>query len=99
MIWTDSLRVCTYCGKVVLSYLQSADMGADMTADLRALQEDLQTKFGNSSGSSPIVNTSSLVSSQTTNISNYSSSSGEREEPVKRKPSVGYQEEKFVQGR
>ena len=41
------LRVCTYCCKVVLSYLKSADIGADLSSDLRALQEDLQIKFGN----------------------------------------------------
>ncbi|XP_065348560.1 1-phosphatidylinositol 3-phosphate 5-kinase isoform X2 [Cloeon dipterum] len=43
---TGDLRVCTYCGKVVLSYLQSSDISADLNADLRALQEDLQHKFG-----------------------------------------------------
>jgi 1-phosphatidylinositol-3-phosphate 5-kinase len=38
--------VCSYCGKVVLKYLQSSDIGAELSADLRALQEDLQHKFG-----------------------------------------------------
>ncbi|XP_046386822.1 1-phosphatidylinositol 3-phosphate 5-kinase isoform X2 [Ischnura elegans] len=43
---TGDLRVCTYCCKVVLAYLQSSDAGADLSADLRAVQEDLQTKLG-----------------------------------------------------
>ena len=92
------LRVCTYCGKVVLSYLQSADMGADLSADLRALQEDLQTKFGNTTNASPAINYSSNLGpvQSTTSLT---PSSGERDDIIKRKPSVGYQEEKFVQAR
>jgi 1-phosphatidylinositol-3-phosphate 5-kinase len=43
------LRVCTYCCKVVLSYLQSSDMDSILSADLRALQEDLEEKYGNNS--------------------------------------------------
>ncbi|XP_071447808.1 1-phosphatidylinositol 3-phosphate 5-kinase isoform X2 [Hetaerina americana] len=43
---TGDLRVCTYCCKVVLTYLQSSDSGSDLSADLRAVQEDLQTKLG-----------------------------------------------------
>lgn len=95
---TGDLRVCTYCGKVVLSYLQSADMGADLSADLRALQEDLQTKFGSTTNTSPAVNASSN-SGQVQNSANLTPSIGERDDNVKRKPSVGYQEEKFVQAR
>lgn len=38
--------MCSYCGKVVLKYLQSSDIDAELTADLSALQEDLQLKFG-----------------------------------------------------
>ncbi|XP_011497004.1 PREDICTED: 1-phosphatidylinositol 3-phosphate 5-kinase [Ceratosolen solmsi marchali] len=41
------LRVCTYCCKVVLSYLQSSDIGSVLSADLKALQEDLEEKYGN----------------------------------------------------
>lgn len=75
--------MCTYCCKVVLSYLQSADIGADLSADLRALQEDLQTKFG----SNAVKNTDSFQS-----CSILSSSISEREESntsIRRKPSVG----------
>uniref|UniRef100_V9IJF6 1-phosphatidylinositol-3-phosphate 5-kinase n=1 Tax=Apis cerana TaxID=7461 RepID=V9IJF6_APICE len=36
---TGDLRVCTYCCKVVLSYLQSSDMRSDLSADLKALLE------------------------------------------------------------
>ncbi|XP_074111998.1 1-phosphatidylinositol 3-phosphate 5-kinase fab1 isoform X2 [Cotesia typhae] len=43
---TGDLRVCTYCCKVVLSYLQSSDMKSVLSADLKALQEDLEVKYG-----------------------------------------------------
>lgn len=78
------LRVCTYCCKVVLSYLQSADIGADLSADLRALQEDLQTKFGNSV----------VKSTDDFHLTCESSCVPEREETIasiRRKPSVGEQ--------
>ncbi|XP_050725052.1 1-phosphatidylinositol 3-phosphate 5-kinase-like isoform X2 [Eriocheir sinensis] len=39
--YTGELRVCTYCCKVVLSYLQSSNLAADVLADLRALMDDL----------------------------------------------------------
>lgn len=35
------LRVCTYCCKVVLTYLQSNNIEEDVLADLKALQEEL----------------------------------------------------------
>ncbi|XP_059468321.1 1-phosphatidylinositol 3-phosphate 5-kinase isoform X2 [Neocloeon triangulifer] len=57
---TGALRVCTYCGKVVLSYLQSADISADLSADLGTLQEDLQHKFGESVSQTINVPQSSL---------------------------------------
>ncbi|KAK9877229.1 hypothetical protein WA026_016976 [Henosepilachna vigintioctopunctata] len=44
---TGDLRVCTYCCKVVLSYL-SSDTGTDLTADLKLLQESLRIKFATS---------------------------------------------------
>lgn len=80
------LRVCTYCCKVVLSYLQSSDVGADLTADLRLLQENLQTKFGD---------TLSTVSKQESLPKNSNLNAGDGG-MLKRKISVGYQEEKFV---
>ncbi|XP_034942912.1 1-phosphatidylinositol 3-phosphate 5-kinase [Chelonus insularis] len=80
---TGDLRVCTYCCKVVLSYLQSSDMKSVLSADLKALQEDLQLKYGNDS--IPVMeNMSSSVIQDDTRIS--------------RKPSVGYMEEKYAIG-
>lgn len=42
---SGDLKVCTYCSKVVLSYLKSPDITADLRSDLQALQADLSTKF------------------------------------------------------
>ncbi|KOC63940.1 Putative 1-phosphatidylinositol 3-phosphate 5-kinase [Habropoda laboriosa] len=81
---TGDLRVCTYCCKVVLSYLQSSDMRSDLSADLKALQEDLQVKYGNDS--LPITQKSA-------------NESAENETSICRKPSVGYMEEKYATGR
>lgn len=39
------LRVCTYCCKLVLGYLQNADSGVNLTADLKALQENLRVRI------------------------------------------------------
>ncbi|KAK6645654.1 hypothetical protein RUM43_001934 [Polyplax serrata] len=90
---TGDLRVCTYCCKIVLSYLQSPDIGADLSADLRALQEDLQTKFGNTF----IKNADNF---QTGNVSSSDiCEKGEASSSIRRKPSLGYQEEIFVMGR
>ncbi|XP_012235504.1 putative 1-phosphatidylinositol 3-phosphate 5-kinase [Linepithema humile] len=81
---TGDLRVCTYCCKVVLSYLQSSDMRSDLSADLKALQEDLQVKYGNDSP---------LLTRKHTN-----ESMGD-ETSICRKPSVGYMEENYATGR
>ncbi|OAD57576.1 Putative 1-phosphatidylinositol 3-phosphate 5-kinase [Eufriesea mexicana] len=81
---TGDLRVCTYCCKVVLSYLQSSDMRSDLSADLKALQEDLQVKYGNNS---PPITQKCI------------SESVEDETSICRKPSVGYMEEKYAIGR
>lgn len=78
------LRVCTYCCKVVLSYLQSSDMGADLTADLKALQEDLRVKYGNDLPPLAEKSANSVVDDET---------------QVCRKSSVGYMEEKYALGR
>lgn len=91
LIFVGDLRACTYCGKVVLSYLQSADICADLSADLRALQEDLLIKFG--------APTSSLQSQATPNQSSNALSPVTHIETVRRKSSVGYQEERFAQAR
>lgn len=42
---SGDLKVCTYCSKVVLSYLKSPDITADLRSDLQALQVDLSNKL------------------------------------------------------
>ncbi|XP_050351681.1 putative 1-phosphatidylinositol 3-phosphate 5-kinase isoform X2 [Nymphalis io] len=42
------LRVCTYCCKVVITYLRENDLTGDISPDLRTLQESLQVKFPDS---------------------------------------------------
>lgn len=41
----EDLRACVYCCKLVISYMESSDISADMKADLQSIQEDLQTKL------------------------------------------------------
>ncbi|XP_011640155.1 1-phosphatidylinositol 3-phosphate 5-kinase isoform X2 [Pogonomyrmex barbatus] len=81
---TGDLRVCTYCCKVVLSYLQSSDMRSDLSADLKAVQEDLQVKYGNDS---PLLARKHADETMGDEIS------------ICRKPSVGYMEENYATGR
>ncbi|KZC09496.1 Putative 1-phosphatidylinositol 3-phosphate 5-kinase [Dufourea novaeangliae] len=81
---TGDLRVCTYCCKVVLSYLQSSDMRSDLSEDLKALQEDLQVKYGNDPPPMAQINPNESVEDETS---------------ICRKPSVGYMEEKYAIGR
>lgn len=78
---TGDLRVCTYCCKVVLSYLQSSDMRSDLSADLKALQEDLQVKYGNDSPLLTRKHTSESMGDETS---------------ICRKPSIGYMEENYA---
>lgn len=82
------LRVCTYCCKVVLSYLQSSDVGADLSTDLKVLQESLMNKYGGVVPTSIYADalSPSMSASDTLDVNN----------TLKRKVSVGYQEEKFV---
>lgn len=42
---SGDLKVCTYCSKVVLSYLKSSDIALDLKKDLQALEDDLSNKF------------------------------------------------------
>lgn len=42
---SGDLKVCTYCSKIVLTYLNSADINSDLKSDLQALQDDLSKKF------------------------------------------------------
>ncbi|CAG9857457.1 unnamed protein product [Phyllotreta striolata] len=80
---TGELRVCTYCCKVVLSYLQSSDFNVVLSNDLKMLQESLQVKFGVVSTKSLEDNTSRTSSADKEGCGN------------KKKNSVCYQEEKF----
>lgn len=75
---SGDLKVCTYCSKVILTYLKSPNIAADLKCDLRALQEDLSNKLSTGAPSS-----SSDGDSCVSNI-------------LRRKVSVGYQEERFV---
>lgn len=78
------MRVCTYCCKVVLSYLQSSDMKSDLSADLKALQEDLEEKYGHTSPPSLKKRDIGVVENETHGRQN---------------PNVGYMEEKYAFGR
>lgn len=53
---TGELRVCNYCSKVVLSYLKSSDINADLKSDLQALEDDLSSKFVGSPNASSSSN-------------------------------------------
>lgn len=60
-------------------------MRSDLSADLKALQEDLEEKYGNNT---PPTSRMSSVNQNT-----------DSETRVRRKPSVGYMEEKYAFGR
>jgi 1-phosphatidylinositol-3-phosphate 5-kinase len=92
IVFPGDLRVCMYCGKVVLSYLESADIGAELCADLRALHDDLQTKFG-SANLSPVTPTQGQGG--TGGPGGVPSLPDREETASRRKHSVGYQEERF----
>lgn len=83
--------MCTYCCKVVLSYLQSSNLAADVLADLRTLMEDL---LPNPMGQ-PIPgagnNDSAVYGSLTTNGATMATPRG-----TLRRHSLGFQEEKYV---
>uniref|UniRef100_A0A1Q3G2X3 1-phosphatidylinositol-3-phosphate 5-kinase n=1 Tax=Culex tarsalis TaxID=7177 RepID=A0A1Q3G2X3_CULTA len=42
---TGDLKVCTYCSKVILTYLKSLNTTTEIKSDFRALQEDLSNKL------------------------------------------------------
>lgn len=81
------LRVCIYCCKIVLSYLQSADLNSDLTDDLRMVQEDLQNRFGVSTPDASLTTGGGQFG--------FSSEYTYRSLP-RRKVSLGYQEERFA---
>lgn len=39
------LKVCTYCSKIILSYLKSLDIDSDLKLDLQSLHDDLSNKL------------------------------------------------------
>ncbi|GJQ83295.1 putative translation initiation factor IF-2, N-terminal region [Trypoxylus dichotomus] len=89
---TGYLRGCTYCCNIVLSYLKSVGIGSELSACLKALQDSLENKYGIQSEYSPSAVQASLSPVSSTN--DLIESSG----TLKRKVSVGYQEEKFAPG-
>lgn len=99
-IFLGDLRVCMYCCKVVLSYLPASNIAGEMSADIRALLENLQLKYGTSNFMSDVASVSSSNSIYPSGSnSNLSAVGVEVENTVRRKVSVGYQEEKFAIGR
>lgn len=79
---SGELRVCNYCSKVVLSYLKSSDINAELKSDLQALEDDLSSKFVGSPSSS----TSS--GQQYENSHNRKASVGYQEERLVSNPNV-----------
>ncbi|XP_058126221.1 putative 1-phosphatidylinositol 3-phosphate 5-kinase [Anopheles ziemanni] len=77
---SDDLRVCNYCSKVVLTYLKTSSIAADLKPDLKALQDDLAQKL------------STLQPPGNGGDANVPSGAGRS----RRKISVGYQEERFA---
>lgn len=45
VIFAGDLKVCTYCSKIVLTYLKSLEINSDLKSDLQALQDDLSSKL------------------------------------------------------
>lgn len=87
---SGELRVCTYCCKVVLSYLQSNNLAADVLADLRALQEELLP---------PTPDQSCNAQHHDAAFSSMPGSSTPSATPrgtLRRRPSLGFQEEKYA---
>jgi len=62
-------------------------MRSDLTADLKALQEDLQVKYGKYGNDSPVLTRKHTDESMSDEMS------------INRKPSVGYTEENYAAGR
>ncbi|KAL1464236.1 hypothetical protein WDU94_003902 [Cyamophila willieti] len=91
--YSGDLRVCTYCCKQVLTYLNSTD--TTQSADLKALQEDLEIKYGSGGNQDlfPTPGGEGQTAAPTTNERTAVTSA------VTRKISMGYQEEKFASPR
>ncbi|KAJ1521305.1 hypothetical protein ONE63_002983 [Megalurothrips usitatus] len=80
---SGDLRVCTYCCKVVHSYLQSADPRADLSNDLLLTTTPL----------------SNISEQEDTRLGTSCPPASSFSSTVRRKHSVGYQEERFALGR
>lgn len=93
VFFIGDLRVCTYCCKVVLSYLQSSEIGPDLANELKVLQESLKNKYGLQPVAASLYPDSLSPSLSVTD--NLDAGGG----TLKRKISVGYQEENFFSGR
>ncbi|XP_022917370.2 1-phosphatidylinositol 3-phosphate 5-kinase [Onthophagus taurus] len=86
------LRACMYCCKIVIGYLESLDLGSDLTVYLKQLQEIVDNKQGlHHDPSVDLIQ--SRLSSADLPVDSLDVNSG-----LHRKVSVGYQEEKFVPG-
>jgi len=97
---SGDLRACTYCCHTVLSCLQSTNHSS--SADLAAIQEDLQKKLAllqPSESNNSSADASGLFSSTTSAATADSSgSSNSRNMVLKWKISLSFQEERFASG-
>lgn len=104
---SGDLKVCTYCSKIVLSYLKTADLTSDLRPDLQALKVHLSEKLDDDSGGGS--NRSRNVSSgdrsvlaaysggiDRSSLQSISSTATSSSLAAQRKVSVGYQEERLV---
>ncbi|XP_055538717.1 putative 1-phosphatidylinositol 3-phosphate 5-kinase isoform X2 [Wyeomyia smithii] len=66
---TGDLKVCTYCSKVVLTYLKSSNITADLKSDLKALQDDLSNKLSSNSFCNPNDGDTYTITSQRRKVS------------------------------
>lgn len=89
---SDDLKVCTYCSKIVLSYLNKSAINSDLKSDLQALQADLSSKLSAVGQNSP----SSSASATTSHHQHPTTGGGGVHHQGHRKISVGYQEERLV---
>lgn len=102
---SGDLKVCTYCLKMVLCHLQSADLNAELGPDLQLLQENLATKL--MTGGSEAVYRSAGATGANGGAAGVGDSGGGTSDPARcaaasavqlaqRKVSIGYQEERLV---
>ncbi|KAK9502569.1 hypothetical protein O3M35_011320 [Rhynocoris fuscipes] len=91
------LKVCTHCGRLVLTYLRSSE--ADLNADQMTLLDELETKFGEAADTDNFVSDSigmsrgSVANTSLTGGNVGISGSLSSEDGARRKTSVGYYKE------